>query len=235
MTRAKICGITREADLTAAVDAGADALGFTAAVTVDTPREVSIERAAELVDTVPPFVTSVLVTMPDTVDRAVELAEVVGPDAVQIHATLTPDGIGALGKSIRSNVIAAVDAEETNVSAYAEAADALLVDSIDEQGGGGTGETHDWERTRERVADLDVPVVLAGGLTPENVEQAVETVQPFAVDVASGVEPEDAGGVDSDSDSDGDEGGDEAGERGVKDTKAVQQFIERAKRARESA
>jgi phosphoribosylanthranilate isomerase len=67
------------------------------------------------------------------------------------------------------------------------------VDSIDEDGGGGTGRTHDWEQTRERVADLDTPVVLAGGLTPDNVAEAVATVDPFAVDVATGVER--SGGV----------------------------------------
>lgn len=206
MTRAKICGITRESDLDAAVAAGADAVGVTAAVTVDTPREVSIDRAAELVDTIPPFVTGVLVTMPETVERAVELVETVEPDAVQLHGTLGPDEIRAVGEGVPSKVIAAVDAEDPEIAAYAEVADALLVDSVDEQGGGGTGETHDWDRTRELVTDLDVPVVLAGGLTPDNVADAVEAVAPFAVDVASGVERT----------------------GGVKDQSAVRAFVERA-------
>jgi len=188
MTRAKVCGITREADRDVATDAGADALGFTAAVTVDTPREISVARAADLVAGVPPFVTSVLVTMPETVDRAVELVETVEPDAVQLHGALGPDGIATLGERVPAKTIAAVDATDPAVEAYADAADALLVDSVDEHGGGGTGETHDWERTAELVADLPVPVVLAGGLTPGNVAAAVETVDPFAVDVASGVE-----------------------------------------------
>ncbi|WP_136716153.1 phosphoribosylanthranilate isomerase [Halorientalis salina] len=209
MTRAKVCGITRESDLDAAVEAGADALGFTAEVTVDTPREIELDRAADLVESVPPFVTSVLVTMPETVEQAVEVVEQVGPDAVQLHGALGPDEIAAVGNQMPSKVIAAVDAEEANIDAYADAADALLVDSVDEQGGGGTGETHDWERTRDLVTDLEVPVILAGGLTPENVAEAVETVRPFAVDVASGVE------------SDG----------GVKDRAAVRAFVERATRA----
>jgi phosphoribosylanthranilate isomerase len=213
MTRAKICGLTREADIDAVVDAGADAVGITAAVTVDTPREVSVERAPDLVAAVPPFVTSVLVTMPETVERAVELVEAVDPDAVQLHGALDPDGIAAVAEEAPTQVLAAVDAEADDIADYAGAADAVLVDSVDEQGGGGTGETHDWERTRETVADLDVPVVLAGGLTPANVTEAVETVRPFAVDVASGVEAE----------------------GGVKDHEAVRQFVERATSARVTA
>jgi len=209
MTRAKICGITSQSDLDAAVEAGADALGFTAAVTVDTPREIAVGRAADLVAAVPPLVTSVLVTMPESVERAVALVDEVQPDAVQLHGVLDPAEISAVRESVPSRVLAAVDAESAEIDAYAAAADALLVDSADKQGGGGTGETHDWERTREVVTDLDVPVVLAGGLTPANVAEAVETVEPFAVDVASGVES--AGGV--------------------KDHNAVAAFVERATRA----
>jgi phosphoribosylanthranilate isomerase len=74
------------------------------------------------------------------------------------------------------------------VEAYAEVANAVLVDSTDEDGAGGTGETHDWERTRDIRAGIETPLILAGGLTPENVAEAVETVDPFGVDTASGVE-----------------------------------------------
>jgi len=81
------------------------------------------------------------------------------------------------------------------------------VDSLDDDGAGGTGETHDWTRTAEVVADLDAPVFLAGGLTPENVRGAVRLVRPYAVDVASGVERE----------------------GGVKDVGAVRRFVEEAR------
>ncbi len=209
MTRAKICGITSEDDLEAVVAAGADAVGITAAVTVDTPRDVSLTRAGALATAVPPFVTSVLVTMPDTVSRAVELIERVEPDAVQLHGAVEPGDVAAVRERASAQVVAAVDATDPTVAAYADAADALLVDSVDEQGGGGTGETHDWERTAELVADLQTPVILAGGLTPGNVAEAVETVRPFAVDVASGVETE----------------------GGIKDHDAVRRFVERAENA----
>jgi phosphoribosylanthranilate isomerase len=192
MTRVKLCGITREEDRDAAVAAGADAVGFIVDVNVETPREISAERAAALVDGVPPFVTTVLVTMPDSVEDAVTLLEEVGADAVQVHSTLTPEYVGGLRARVAGTVLAAVG-PDADLRAYADAADALLVDSVDSEGGGGTGETQDWERTRDLVAGIDTPVVLAGGLTPENVRTAVETVDPYAVDTASGVES--SGGV----------------------------------------
>lgn len=205
-TRAKVCGITREADLRAAVEAGADAVGVIAAVTVDSPREVAAERARELLDAVPPFVTGTLVTMPGNAEAAVRLVERLEPDAVQVHG-LAPDRVAALRVRAPVPVLAAVDAADA--PRYADAADALVVDSLDDEGGGGTGETHDWSRTRDLVAALDVPVVLAGGLTPDNVATAVRTVRPFAVDVASGVERE----------------------GGVKDPEAVRAFVRHANRA----
>jgi phosphoribosylanthranilate isomerase len=106
-----------------------------------------------------------------------------------VQTTLPPEKLGGLAARVDASVVAAVDAD-ADLAAYADAVDALLVDSTDERGAGGTGETHDWERTRERTADLDVPVILAGGLTPENVAEAVATVDPYAVDTATGVERE---------------------------------------------
>ena len=209
-TRVKICGLTREADLRAAVTAGADALGVIAEVPVDTPREVSRERAAELVAAAPPFVTTVLVTMPETPDEATALVREVGPDVLQVHSRLPPGDLAYLGSKVDARVIRAVTADDPEEARrYDDVADALLVDSATEEGAGGTGRTHDWDRTRELAADLDSPVVLAGGLTPENVAAATATVEPFAVDVASGVERE----------------------GGVKDHDAVASFVENARGA----
>ncbi|WP_435333519.1 phosphoribosylanthranilate isomerase [Haloarchaeobius sp. TZWWS8] len=211
MTRVKICGLTREEDVDAAIDAGADAVGFVVDVPVDTPREVTARRAAELVARVPPFVTTVLVTMPGGPNRAIELVEQVDPDVVQVHSDLSPGDVAYLRSKVDADVLKHVDAARPGTARrYADVADALLVDSVDESGAGGTGKTHDWERTRAETAGLDVPIVLAGGLTPENVARAVETVEPFAVDVASGVES--AGGV--------------------KDHDAMHRFVEAATRRR---
>ncbi|MFC7251253.1 phosphoribosylanthranilate isomerase [Halomicroarcula sp. GCM10025324] len=188
MTRVKLCGVTNEPDRDAVVASGADAVGVVHGVPVDTPREVDEATARSLVAGVPPLVTGVLVTMPRTVQEAVKRVETVEPDAVQVHDGLTPAELGALDRRITQSIVAVVDAESDDIEDYADHADALLVDSVDAAGAGGTGETHDWERTREVVESLSVPVILAGGLTPENVGDAIETVRPFAVDAASGVE-----------------------------------------------
>ena len=211
MTRVKICGVTCDADRDAVVRAGTDAVGVIHGVPVDTAREVDEDTAETLVEGVPPFVTSVLVTMPTTVQEAVRRIDRIEPDAVQVHDGLSPAELGALASRITQDIISVVEADAPDIEDYAAHADALLVDSADADGGGGTGETHDWERTRDLVDSLDVPVVLAGGLTPGNVAEAAKTVEPFAVDVASGVETS----------------------GGTKDHDAVERFVRNATRASE--
>ncbi|WP_338729469.1 phosphoribosylanthranilate isomerase [Haladaptatus sp. DJG-WS-42] len=193
MTRVKICGLTNEADLRAAVAVGADAVGFISDVPVETPREVSTTEARELAAATPPFVTSVLVTMADSVERVCTLIERVEPDAVQLHTMLSPSAVCEIRDQTNVTVIQRVEADDARVPEYAAVADALLVDSVDAAGAGGTGTTVDWSRTSELVADIDAPVILAGGLSPDNVARAIDEVHPFAVDVASGVEK--TGGV----------------------------------------
>ncbi|MGM0397862.1 MAG: phosphoribosylanthranilate isomerase [Halobacteriota archaeon] len=210
MPRVKVCGFTREEDVAMAIDAGVDAVGAIVDVPVETPREISRAHARGLFDGVPPFVTTVLVTMSETVDAALELVERVRPDALQVHAGLSPDEVADLTAAIDADVIVAVDAGSADSAReYATVADAVLVDSTDESGAGGTGRVHDWERTRSLRDELDAPLVLAGGLTPGLVGAAIETVDPYAVDVASGVE------------SDG----------GIKDWAAVADFVRAARSA----
>jgi phosphoribosylanthranilate isomerase len=205
MMRTKLCGLTRETDLDAALAAGADMVGFVCGVPIETPRELSPARAAELVERVPPSVTSVLVTMPETPAAGAALAEQVDSDAVQVHGC-SPDEVTALAEQTEKQVFAGIDAANGALGRYAAAADVLVFDSTDEQGAGGTGETHDWERARNVIADLDTPVLLAGGLTPANVTKAVRMAEPFGVDVSSGIE--------------------ESG--GVKNHEALLRFVERA-------
>lgn len=206
MTRVKICGVTSHADRDAVVAAGADAFGVIVDVPVETPRSVDAETAAALVDRAPPFVTSVLVTMPDSVQAAIRLNRAVGADAIQVHDRLPPAYVGGLAERTTADVVAVTAADAPDAESYAAAADALLVDTVGPAGGGGTGETVDWDRTARLIADLDTPVVLAGGLTPQTVADAVRRVRPYAVDVATGVE--------------------RAG--GEKDHEAVRSFVERA-------
>jgi phosphoribosylanthranilate isomerase len=216
MTRVKICGVTDPRDRDVAVGADADAVGVISDVTVDTPREVDRRTARALLADVPPLVTGVLVTMPTSVQHAVRQVDFVGPDAVQVHDGLSPEEIDALSERVDADVIAAVRATHADVAAFAGVADALLLDAKDAAGGGGTGRTTDWEHARDIVDDREVPVLLAGGLTGDNVAAAVEAVQPYGVDVASGVER-----ADPEAD----------GQAGRKDHDAVVAFVENAKRA----
>lgn len=184
--RVKICGLTTVADLEAAAAAGADALGIIVDVPVETPREVSRDVAAELVAAAPPFATSVLVTMADSATEVFDLLDAVRPDAVQLHGGLPVDELTTV--AAETTTIPAYDVDETDAIRHAaDVADAILLDTVDDAGAGGTGRTHDWELARAHVAHLDVPVILAGGLDPDNVASAVEAVDPYGVDVATGV------------------------------------------------
>ncbi|WP_318568620.1 phosphoribosylanthranilate isomerase [Salinigranum marinum] len=210
MTRVKICGLTNREDLALAVDAGADALGFIADVPVDTPREVDATTAADLVAAAPPFVTTTLVLMPESPTHAVGLARTVQPDVLQLHADFDPEEFQFVRAESSVKLVVVVDAaDRERAREVDDVADAVLVDSTTDEGAGGTGETHDWAATRELAAAIDSPVVLAGGLTPENVAGAVETAAPYGVDVASGVESS----------------------GGVKDADAVRAFVRAVRRA----
>jgi phosphoribosylanthranilate isomerase len=189
MVRVKICGVTEKTDLRVVAEAGADAVGVIAEVSVDTPREVPTDRAADLVAAAPPFLSTVLVTMPASTDRAVELANAVGSDAVQLHGDFDLRAIRSIRRETGAAVIPALDAADVErIRAFDGVADAVLIDSTSESGAGGTGEVHDWAAARDLIGDLSTPVVLAGGLTPDNVARAARTAAPYAVDVSTGVE-----------------------------------------------
>jgi phosphoribosylanthranilate isomerase len=106
-----------------------------------------------------------------------------------LHCEFDPDELQFVRAETSTKLVLAVDAAEPDrARRLDDVVDALLVDSTTEEGAGGTGETHDWDATRALASDLDSSVILAGGLTPENVAEAVATARPYAVDVASGVE-----------------------------------------------
>jgi len=189
--RVKICGITRKEDLDAAADAGADAVGFVVGV-ASSSRNLSLKEAERLIRQVPPFVKSVLVTVPRSI---VDFAayERLNPDGIQIHGENLHTAEAVRLKLPNTLLIGAVNAQRASnlgaVSKAAELFDAILLDSFVEGQYGGTGVVHDWELSR-RVKQViqPKPLILAGGLNPENVAEAVLTVEPYAVDVSSGVE-----------------------------------------------
>ncbi|WP_455208531.1 phosphoribosylanthranilate isomerase [Kaarinaea lacus] len=182
-TRVKICGITRAQDAIKAVEFGADAIGL---VFYDkSPRAVTIDDARVIIQKIPPFVSVVgLFVDPSPKDVAAVLHRV-SLDLLQFHGNELPSECSAYGKpyikaiTMRDGVDIAAQ-----VNRYATAR-GILLDTYDPKLPGGTGRVFDWSTIPK---GLSKPIILAGGLTPENVWQAITKVRPFAVDVSGGVE-----------------------------------------------
>jgi len=190
--RVKICGITREEDLAVAVAAGADAVGFLVGVP-SSPRNLTLERAERLLRQVPIFVDSVVVMAPQNINGLVEICEGLKPTAIQIHGkkNFVASEIRERIKDTRliKTIYVTKDALKETVIEDLKTFDAVLLDSFTKGQYGGTGRVHDWTLSRQiKEAVASLPVILAGGLKPENVKEAILTVQPYAVDIASGVE-----------------------------------------------
>ena len=192
MTRAKICGIRDPGARDAAVASGADAVGFV----VEIPRSrrsIGREEAKSLIRGLPPFVSSVVVVEPKSAAEAASIALDTGADVLQVNGTLAAEDLSTLREMVAARLVATVPAVPgalEEVRRIAEVADALLVDS--QEGGklGGTGAVHDWNLSADLVEAVGAPVILAGGLSPENVAEAIRAVGPYAVDVSTGVETE---------------------------------------------
>ncbi|MDD3448144.1 MAG: phosphoribosylanthranilate isomerase [Gammaproteobacteria bacterium] len=182
-TRVKICGITRADDAREAVRLGADAIGLV--FHPPSPRHVNPPRAREIRAVVPAFVTVVGLFVDAEPDLVREAIASVPLDLLQFHGAEPPEYCRSLGrpymKAVRMREGVDLHAE---CARYGDAA-ALLVDTYRPGVAGGTGETFDWSRIPR---GLELPLVLAGGLDPGNVDAAVRQVRPYAVDVSGGVE-----------------------------------------------
>jgi phosphoribosylanthranilate isomerase len=197
MTRVKICGLTREEDVDAAVDAGADAVGFISGLP-SSPRNLSISRAASLISRVPPFVTPVLVTTGQGLVENSDAVKRIALGAIQLYSGLfSPETVRGSFHSYllrpfpvgrQESDMGSVDVVP-NAREAARGYDALLTDTYQKGRDGGTGLTSDWSTCAAiRKAIAPTPMILSGGLKPENVELAIATVAPYCVDVSSGVE-----------------------------------------------
>lgn len=189
MTRIKVCGIMNTAELSQAVLAGADGVGFI--VEIDQSRHrLSAKEAADLIKLVPLFTKSVAVIAPVDVERAVELAMKTGADVLQVHGSLSAEDMAELKGRVAQKLVATVasDCKLDEIRDYAASADAVLLDTLSNGTLGGTGAVHDWNSSAALVKSLKVPVILAGGLNPGNVAAAIKKVGPYAVDASSGLE-----------------------------------------------
>jgi len=176
----KICGITRASDAAAAVECGASAIGFI--FWAPSARYVDPKKARAIVRTLPPFVTPVGVFVNETADHINTVADTVGLGAVQLHGDETPDLLEALTRPVVKAIVRVDDGTAERWPANVM----LLVDADDPVNRGGTGARADWQGAARLAAARRT--LLAGGLRPENVADAVTAVRPFGIDVSSGVE-----------------------------------------------
>lgn len=182
-TRIKICGITRPEDAEQACKLGADAIGLV--FYEPSPRNVDIEQACAVLDILPPFVTSVGLFVNAAADEIHGVLDQVNLDLLQFHGDESPEFCASFDrpwiKAIRM-------AEGVDLHAEAERYSqswGLLLDAYHPALPGGTGESFEWARVPD---NLPTSVILAGGLTADNVGEAIHTVHPYAVDVSGGVE-----------------------------------------------
>ena len=182
-TRVKICGITRREDALACAEAGADAIGLV--FYQDSPRYVSMETASDIVATLPPFLTPVGLFVDAATDYVHDVLAQVPLACLQFHGNESADqGTGFGRPYIKAIAMREGCDPQMIMNAYPEAA-GFLLDAWQPQTHGGGGVTFDWTSI---PAQSPKPMILAGGLTPDNISRAVIQTQPFAVDVSSGVE-----------------------------------------------
>jgi len=202
--RVKICGITNIDDALAAVDFGVDALGFV--FFKGSPRYLSYDKAVSIIKNLPSFITTVGVFVnerPDQIERVINLT---GIDVIQLHGDEPPEMCKTSRRIIKAIRVRSLENLEP-LKTYREKVSAFLLDTFTLSAFGGTGQKFNWDIALE--AKQFGRIILAGGLTPENIEEAIRHVRPYGVDVSSGVESE----------------------KGKKDHKKMKLFIERAKRA----
>ncbi|HAX61501.1 MAG TPA: phosphoribosylanthranilate isomerase [Elusimicrobia bacterium] len=200
MTKIKICGITNEKDALWAANAGVDFIGLN--FYKNSPRKISVDMAKKITAALPEFVKSVGIFVDEEIETLLKVIKKVQLSAVQLHGNETPEYCAQLREKISGSVPANTlwegkpqiikafgiggDFRTEQMSQYGNA-DYFLLDTFVDDLLGGTGQTFNWDLAVE-TKKLGKPVFLSGGLTPENVSEAIKKVEPFAVDVCSGVE-----------------------------------------------
>lgn len=187
-TRAKICGITRIQDIQSAVNAGADAIGFV--FFAPSPRSVTSEQAAELIQHVPPYVQTVGLFVNASAADIQDILKISPVDMLQFHGDESPKECQTIAHTVGRRWYKAIQVKPdldviAEIQNYqAAGASAVLLDAWHPELKGGTGHSFDWAQ----FPKLNIPLILAGGLKPENIEDAIRTTGAYAVDVSGGVE-----------------------------------------------
>lgn len=203
-TRAKICGITRVEDIHAVVQSGADAIGFV--FYPPSPRHVSIEQAEVLIQHIPAYVQSVGLFVNASLEQIQLVLRTVPLDLIQFHGDETAEQCKTIAQQVQRRWYKAIQIKPgldliQTIKQYQQAgASAMLLDAWHPELKGGTGHSFDWSK----FPKTDIPLILAGGLKPENVQDAIKTTGAYAVDVSGGVESA----------------------KGIKDQQLIEQFMQ---------
>src|SRR5215813_8360449 len=213
--RVKICGIRSSDEAKGVIEAGADALGFH--IELEHSRcPVAAATASGIISTLPPFISSVVVTSETDPKKLLHIMKSTGATTLQLHKEVSPETVNAVKTvAINTKIYVAIsvisDASIALAKNFENSADTVILDSVNKETGarGGTGKTHDWSISKKIVESTSLRIILAGGLNPGNVVDAIKAVRPYAVDVNSGVSNPD----------------------GTKDFLRVKEFVERAKSA----
>lgn len=200
--RVKICGIRTEKDVQAVVDADADAAGFLVGQVHPSPDFILPSTAGRLAKRLPPYVSPVLVTHLTEPEAIKELVDKSGINTIQLHGGSSIEEVDVLRKILpwhcklilTAHVIG--DGVEPDFEPYLPFIDAILLDSFNKDTGqyGGTGVPHNWLVSQRIVRNSRKPVILAGGLNPDNVKEAIQAVRPYGVDANSGLRDEKTSG-----------------------------------------
>lgn len=212
--KVKICGIKTAEELKSVILSGADAVGFISGITHKSEDAIQPEEVRNLSKLVPPFITPVLVTHLTSLGELFQIIITAQVFTIQLQGDISPENIRLLKQALPyAKFIKAIHVVDRSAiekaKEYENIVDAILLDSKTSDRLGGTGLTHDWNISAEIVKTVKVPVILAGGLNPDNVKEAINKVKPFGVDVNTGVK----------------------GLNGYKDPEKVKRFIEIAKNA----
>jgi phosphoribosylanthranilate isomerase len=181
-TRVKICGITRRQDAEFAIEIGADALGLV--FYSPSPRAVTIAQAQKIVENLPPFISIVALFVDAEPEYVHTCLNAVRIDVLQFHGDESPDYCEQFDRPYLKAIRMRDGVDLVGLSTTYKSATALLLDSYQPGIPGGTGQAFDWSMIKQ----INKPIILAGGLTVENVAEAIKQVNPYAVDVSGGVE-----------------------------------------------
>ena len=199
LVKIKICGLREENHVKLLIKKGVDAIG----AVVNVPkshRNMDVKSALSLKRIIPPFISFVCVTIPNSISGVVTLENHLKPDVMQLHALEDEFFFKEIRKSIKSKLVLGLPVHKDGTSkiinknpiisakVLSKYCDALLIDSYSENTIGGSGVKNDLEIAKKVKETIKIPLILSGGLNPENVSEAVKFVRPYAIDVSSGVE-----------------------------------------------